>query len=1079
MKCECSLTNKHEIVGLCDIQKFNEKINLFVDESWTQVSISDNLILSGDKPSIKTITKTFIDVKITSTKIVNTPKSQDSNIEGMSLTGKLLLVAGEITQRVLYVSNNSNLEKINSFKIKTPFTTYIVIDEDVEINEDRYCVFPCIEYASLRPINNKSLSQNVTMFLFARRIPKPFNNDIIFKNENDQELAKIKFDSNTNMLEVSFIQANTNDNKVLKFELYKRDGATLRKVGTINTNSNAQQFTEELNKQRFYFYDVINISYEDKPNNVLIKNFPNMGDDYNPKIDRNEAFVITRNGLVPYALPNKIILNDDANRPIIELSFSKFGNKVRVVSTGNTTPNRMPTQDYFRVNLNNQKPKQTFIGIIKRNQDGSVFKNRLDEKAYSIGDIIDIFCEEPNKVEITNYPNKDNTYNLKQKTERFRITAKGLEKINIPEYPNEIVLKNNTSQELARVKFNVSTSILEVTSTGNMASRNDDFTVQLFKASSREDFTGTISPNTDATLFKTQLNGKAFSFGDVIQITADPPNQGEIINYPTQGNVYNLTEDTERFRITEMGLVKIEVIARYANEIKLKNENNEELATIQFDPTTNILIVEPHPTPGRVNDGTPIKVELYREDGKTLTASGEIEGNANASKLKEYLEGAFFKYGDVINLIYGSKPNKVEIDDVPTVGNPYTPKLDNNEAFVITRNGLELYALKHKIVSANGNRDIAEVYFSKLNNKIKVFSTGNNAPSKQGGSLYADYFKVIFFRDNQNSLIGTIPYSQDGSSFKQALELSPYSIGDTLMTISADQLKTRLEDVITGVITINNNNIIRYEITEKGLIEMSAIYLNDIIFKNDSNQEIAMVRFELSTQKLFVTKTNNIIQGSGRPVLQFRLYSPDRILKANGVIVEKALAVSFVDDLNEKSFNFGDIIIIGYGTHPRRVNIDNLPNIGDIYIPIFAVSEAFIVKQTGLVRYTLQNSIILFNQNNDIIVNISFQAFPRTLKIISTGKLAPNVSSGADYFKVKLKKSNSTGEFIGIIKGNNNGTLFKQSLDNKAYDVGDIIEIFCEEPNKVTIRNFPNIGQDYKSTQKKESFRITDNKLEK
>ena len=1077
MKCDCSLTNEYEIEGLCDIQKFNEKISSFMDESWTQVSISDNLILSGDKPIIKTITKISIDVKITSTKIINTPKSDDPNVAEMKLTGKLLLVAGEILQRVLYVSNNINVDKINSFKINTPFTTYIVLDEDMEVNEDKYCVFSCVEYASLRPINDKSLSQNITMFLFAKIVSKPFNNDIVFKNDNNQELAKIKFDSNTNMLDVTSTKAS-NDNKILKFELYQRGGTTLRKESTISVNANAEKFAQDLNKQIFNFGDIINISYKDKQNKVLIKNFPNMGEEYNPKIDRNEAFIITRKGLVPYALPNKIILNDENNQKIVELSFSKFGNKVRIISTGNTAPNRFARKDYFKVTLNNTMTKGNVIGVIVGNENGNRFKNRLDDKQYSIGDTIDIFCEEGNKLEITNYPDKDDNYNLKQKTERFKITAKGLEKIDIPAYPNEIILKNTTSQELARVKFNVITSVLEVSSTGNRASVNDDFTVKLIKASSRDEFQGIITANQDATQFKTILNGKAYSIGDVVQINADPSDKAEITNYPDKGNIYNLTQDLERFRITEIGLVKIPIIARYTNTIKLKNQRNQELATILFDTITNVLRVNPQQA--NQNDDTTIRVELYEEDGRTLNTFGEILGNTGTTQFVESLEGVFFKYGDVINIIYNSKPNKIEIEDYPIQRQQYNPKLDNNEAFVISQNGLKPYVLKDSIISTDGNNtSILEVYFSKLDNKLKVLSTRNNAPNKQVGSPYTNYFSLILFRDNQTLLTGNVPYSRDASSFKQELELQSYSIGDTLMIINARSFSTKIEEVISGRGIMINKNIARYEITENGLQEIPSAYPNDIIFKNDSNQEIAKIRFVLSTQKLFVKRTNNIIrQGTGRPALQFRIYSPDRTLKGNGVIVERALAVSFVDDLNEKSFNFGDIIVIGYGNYQRRVNVINFQAMGQTYTPIFTVSEAFIVTQTGLVRYILQNTIMLTDLSNNTIALVVFYKFSKELKIIVNANIAPSKFVGKDYFKITLNKK-SGGKEVGVIQGNETGANFKASLDSKKYVEGDVLEIFCEEPNNVVITSYPNLGDSYRLTQKTESFMIDLDKLEK
>ena len=1082
MKCKCSVNNGYEIVGLCDIQKFNEKISSFVDKSWSQISISDNLILSGDKPSIKTITKTFVDVKITSNKIINTPKSNDPNVEGMSLTGKLLLITGEILQRVLYVSNNTITDAVNSFKIKTPFTTYIVIDEDVEINEDRYCVFPCIEYASLRPINDKTLSQNITMFLFARRVPKPFNNDIIFRDTNGDELAQIKFDSNTNRLEVTYTDT-VNDDKILKFELYRSDGTTLRKQGIINADDNGKKFTDNLNKERFYFGDIINISYDDEPNKILIKDFLTTGQEYNPKFDGNEAFIVTRDGLVPYILPNKILLKDENNQEIVEISFSKFQNKLRVISTGNNAPNTFAGRDYFKVILNSLTTPQKFMGTIQGNEDGNRFKTNLDDKMYSIGDTIDIFCEEINKVEITNYPSKDDTYNLMAKLERFKITENGLEKIeDISSYPNEIILKNATNQELAKAKFNIVTNRLEVTSSGSVASNTDDFTVKLIKGSSRNELEGIIAPTQDATQFRTNLNNQSFAIGDVIQIDSNTPNKAEITNYPRKGETYNLTDDTERFKITQTGLMRIPIIARYANEIILKNQTNEKLATVRFDTITNVLRVDSER--GKQNDNaTVIEIELYERDGITLNVIGQIAVNSDATKFATDLEGEFFKYGDIINIIYGTKPNKVEIDDYPTIGNKYNPKFSSNEAFIITENGLKAYVVMDKLVSNDNNnppRAIIELYFSKFNNEIKVISTGVNAPRK--GIPGMKYFEILLTTaTEQDRLEGKISDGSNGSAFKGAIDSESYFFGDILEVISREPLSSKKVNVETGVSTPFSSIIERFEITPNGLlsIEPRPLYPNEIIFKNNNGRELATINFVLSTKKLFVTRTNNIDQSTSSAIIQVRLYASDGIrLKENSIIFGRRTAWEFVANLNNKFFEFDDIISIGYGDSPNRVEIIDYPLDGQDYTSQITRTESFIIKEDRLAPYTLQNTIALVDANNNFIAQVSFQKLSKELKIISNRNTAPNAFVGREYFKITLKKR-SGGEELGVIQGNETGANLKIGLDSKKYSEGDALEIFCEEPNKVFISNFPNMNESYRLTSKTESFLIGLDKLGK
>ena len=298
MKCKCSSTNKYEIVGLCDIEEFSKKIQSFTDKSWTQVSISDTLVFLKNKLSIKTITKTFIDVKITSTKIINTPEAQQFSIEGLNLTGKLLLVSGKITQRILYISNNSQCEKINSAKIDSNFTTYIVIDKDVDVSSDKYCVYPCVEYASLRPINECTLSQNVTLFLFAHRIESPvppvpptlYPNDIIFKNDNGENIAVVRFTISNKSL---FVRSTGSiSSGALQFRLYESNGTTLKGNGVILARRNGEEFVNSLNRISFEYDDIIRVGFGTSPNRVEITNYPADGQNYNPTTTPTESFRI-------------------------------------------------------------------------------------------------------------------------------------------------------------------------------------------------------------------------------------------------------------------------------------------------------------------------------------------------------------------------------------------------------------------------------------------------------------------------------------------------------------------------------------------------------------------------------------------------------------------------------------------------------------------------------------------------------------------------------------------------------------------------------------------------------------------
>ena len=716
MKCNCSLSNEYEIVGLCDIAKFNKKINEFQDKSWTQISISDNLNFSSNKLSIRNITKTFVTVKITSTKLINTPKSNNPNIEGMSLTGKLLLVVGEIVQRVLYVPNNSNLDKITSFKIKTPFTTYIVVDSKTDISVDKYCVYSCIEYSSLRLINNKSLSQNVTLFLFAHlieecgqiKLPGPelvdlyYPSEIIFKsNKDNEELAKVKFNISKSILEATYTKhfEPGDEESIIQFELFESNGKTKKEDGKIAGGQNANNFAIDLNNKGFQYGDIIKISYSNHPKRVNITNHPKTDENYEPKFRNHEAFILSKDGLVPYLLLNEIILTNTNNETIVKLSFSKIDNRLRVISTEKTAPSSFTReQDYFKIVLitsNYLQKQEIYTGIVKGSSNSRIFKGSLDLQEYKIGDIIEVFCEEIERVTITNYPDKNNNYNLEKKNEKFRITENGLEKIDIlPEINTQIIL-----------------------------------------------------------------------FDDSI--------------------------------------------------------NQRELAILTFDTNTNALKVE---NKGNRNNDKAIKLDLYDKSRDKLEAEGEIEENSDANKFAEALDGKLFEEDYVISIFYGDKADKILIKNDEILGNEYIPKLDNNEAFLITKDGLNPYRLTEsiRVVKIRGDlgsgKRIVEIYFSTFKNELRVVSTGEIAPGSLDDKSY--YFKLIVSRDNKDILEGTLLQGDNGNSFKNDLDSKIFSIGDTLTLLSEMPLSTRIANSIRGTnIKFMENEIEKFKITQDGLVK--------------------------------------------------------------------------------------------------------------------------------------------------------------------------------------------------------------------------------------------------------------------
>ncbi|MGL4875838.1 MAG: SPOCS domain-containing protein [Clostridium sp.] len=166
MRCKCTVKDNYEVIGLCKLDKFACICN---EEAWTQISVPQVLSLPLQKPDIEVINKIYNSIEITSTSIINTPVSCVPNIEGVKLTGKKLLVEGNVCQTMIYTAGIA-CNSVHPVNFKIPFCTYIILDPDVDIELDSYCVVPCIEDVYSEILNERTLFMNITMFLLAKKV---------------------------------------------------------------------------------------------------------------------------------------------------------------------------------------------------------------------------------------------------------------------------------------------------------------------------------------------------------------------------------------------------------------------------------------------------------------------------------------------------------------------------------------------------------------------------------------------------------------------------------------------------------------------------------------------------------------------------------------------------------------------------------------------------------------------------------------------------------------------------------------------------------------------------------------------
>ena len=169
MYCKCAHGNNYQVVGLCDDPS---SVKITSQDSWTQITIPEILQLPDCYPDIEDLERIYINAKIDSVTVIDTPSKIQSgvlvpNAEGTTLTGRKLLVDGVICQTIVYTADTC-AQSLHSVNFKFPFCTYIVIpDSTTPIELTNYCVDPCIENVYAQVLNNRVIFKSVSLFLKA------------------------------------------------------------------------------------------------------------------------------------------------------------------------------------------------------------------------------------------------------------------------------------------------------------------------------------------------------------------------------------------------------------------------------------------------------------------------------------------------------------------------------------------------------------------------------------------------------------------------------------------------------------------------------------------------------------------------------------------------------------------------------------------------------------------------------------------------------------------------------------------------------------------------------------------------
>ena len=1103
MKYKCSLNNNYEIIGLCDLKKFNKKISEFKDRSWSQINLSKITNIPNKKMRIKSINKVFVGIKIISTKIVPTPVAKEINMEGFNLNGNILLVFGEVHYNIMYISDTQH-NSISSIKSINQFHTYIVLDKNSNIENDEYAIYPFIEDVSVRKLNNERINKTISLFLFAHKIkgevippepPKPtiekLQNKIIIKSNNNSEVLSIEFakEIQTFIISSTGIIPNPSSSEVyLTFILKNKIGDTILKA-TLNSNETGENFKSIINNKTFkYGESILTLIYKDK-NKIEISNFPNQGLEYIPNVDFN-IFSIESTGLKNIALNNKIKIINDLNEEISSIYFVKpttdlilffkmIATSTSLISTDNLKEKERYVE-YLQYTLN--KPLLQTEILAKETTNN--FAKSLDGKNIRIAnDILRLSSRLPNKIIITNY-NNQNEYVINEEPEFLSIAEDGIVP-HLLDY-DKIRLKNKDNSTILFIYFDEiipSSLYIEPYSTGILNKDCDLFSFKILNPTETiTKIQGKINKNQtgDAINVNPIFNiSKNLSIGDTLEITCSNPSLVEIYKFPFTSSPYNLRGVSQKFKITIDGLVSfeqplpLEILPNsfiiYASDV------SKELARIEFDKQNLKLIIS---STGNLYNGpivfTAFEFQLRKSDGLEIKDFSTISSNDNADNFKSDLNNEPFEYGDLIYLGFFDF-SKIVLTNYPNKGDTYKMKSFNSQGFKITENGIIPYLLQNEIIlNDTSNQPVINLQFDILTKKIIVTITG-----RKTNPIGSDNYLVMTLYANDGTTerrSSFVTGNDTGVVFRNAFNNINFQFGYILELEYEENNKV----VITNFppkTSLNYNptgNQQYFEITKDGLI-LASLAKTLIELKGFANKLIATINFDVVEKRLLISSTFYIAydEFGSEEYFSLTLKDSNENIKAESAVRGYGTAMPFKEKLNDTPFEYGDILLLRYKIN-NNVLIFNYPNLGRIYNPFFG-EESFKITQDGLkLAYNfLDNLIILKNISDNILLIVKFNTTLKTLFVVSSDYVASVIVGSKEYFALVLKNFDGKVKIQSSIKGNENAKNFRDRLNNVSFEYGDIITLRYNENYKVLITNYPNKGQSSNPLNNSESFQIT------
>lgn len=173
-----------DISNSCNTSDVTSDIN--TSPYWMQMYIPETLTIPPQKPDVETINALDISVNIIRKDVIKTPISYTNaippvavpSLEGKLLTGRKLIIEGELCQKVEYTANLED-QPVHSAHFFVPFSAYIVVPKTISFDNGtatptivdslnvNFDVNSCIEDVSVCLLDSRTFLKKVTLLLYA------------------------------------------------------------------------------------------------------------------------------------------------------------------------------------------------------------------------------------------------------------------------------------------------------------------------------------------------------------------------------------------------------------------------------------------------------------------------------------------------------------------------------------------------------------------------------------------------------------------------------------------------------------------------------------------------------------------------------------------------------------------------------------------------------------------------------------------------------------------------------------------------------------------------------------------------